>query len=388
MVPIKIPRLGLTMESATIVRWEFGSGESVTQGQTILVIETEKVTYEIAAPASGIIHPVKPEGTECRVEEIVGYIAETQEEYESLLRESGEAPDGRQRSVQVDEEDSSIEKSPGAAPGTSRIKASPLARVMAATHNIDLTTLKGSGPGGRIVRDDVLRAIEQEKTEAAPESVKEKIKDIAETIPIRGPRKTIFENMFKSITQSAQLTLHTKARAGELVSLRKKLLETKDISFNAILIKMAASALRKHPRINSTVEGNEILVWKQINIGLAMEAGEHLIVPVIKEADTKGIGLIQEEIEMFIRKIQDNSLSPDDVAGGTFTLTNLGHLGVEYFTPILRPPESAILGIGAITEVFIHLSLTFDHRIIDGAPAARFLRTIKEIIENPTLMLI
>ncbi|HEX9910916.1 MAG TPA: dihydrolipoamide acetyltransferase family protein, partial [Desulfatiglandales bacterium] len=225
-------------------------------------------------------------------------------------------------------------------------------------------------------------------------------KDIRESIPIRGVRKIIFDNMFQSLSQSAQLTLHTEASAEALVALRDRLTtDGQKVSFNAILVKTAAMALRLHPKINASVENDAIQVWKQIHIGLAMEANEALIVPVVRTPDLKTIRDIDREISDLIKNLRENRLSPDDLMNGTFTITNLGFADIDFFTPILRPPESAILGTGRIVkkpvvkkdtlvpEARLALSLTFDHRIIDGAPAARFLKTIKDMIEDPVLMI-
>ncbi len=398
MVEIKIPKLGLTMEKATIVEWRFKSGDLVNEGDIILVIETDKVSFEVPAPCSGIIHPVVSEGSECTVEDTVGYIASDRAEYQRLLEEyppgEGKPPQNQPQTPKPLQT-----HAVGHGQGGGRIKASPLARSMAKTHGIDLTEIKGTGPGGRIVRADILAAIEEKRAAAQGERPEAGPKEVAEAIPISGPRRVIFQNMFKSLSQSAQLTLHAGASAENLIALRQKASMEAKISLNAILVKIVAEALRLHPRINSTVEGDKIIVWKQVNIGLAMEAGESLVVPVIREPRKKGLLQINEEINILVQKAREGRLSPDDMAGGTFTVTNLGFLDIDYFTPIIRPPESAILGVGRVAKVpvvfegqvvpqtRIHLSLTFDHRIIDGAPAARFLKTIMDFIEDPAMML-
>ncbi len=206
--------------------------------------------------------------------------------------------------------------------------------------------------------------------------------------------------MFQSLSQSAQLTLHTEACAESLVALSERLnRDEQKISYNAILVKISALALRRHPKINASVDGDTVHVWRQIHIGLAMEANEALIVPVIRQPDMKTIREIDHEIRALIQKARENKLSLDDLVNGTFTISNLGFADIDYFTPIIRPPESAVLGVGRIVrkpgirddrvvpEARIGLSLTFDHRIIDGAPGARFLKTIKEMIEDPLLMI-
>ena len=403
MIEITIPKLGLTMESAKLVRWLLRSGDEVTEGTPALVIETDKVTYEVPAPASGILHPVAPEGKTCSVEETVGYVAKDQEEYERIVKQY---PSSESEAAEILPGEEPSAMPPSGPPSGDHFKSSPLARAMAAEHNLDLSAIKGTGPGGRIVRADILAAL-GEKAKLAAKRIEEiaepgpsSRKEIRESVPIRGVRKIILDNMFQSLSQSAQLTIHTEASAEALVALRDRLTtDGQKVSFNAILVKTAAMALRLHPRINASVENDTIQVWKQIHIGLAMEANDALIVPVVRTPDRKTIRDIDREIADLIRKLRDNRLSPDDLFNGTFTITNLGFADIDFFTPIVRPPESAILGVGRIVkkpvvrkdtlvpEARLGLSLTFDHRIIDGAPGARFLKTIKDMIEDPLLLI-
>jgi len=404
-IEIQVPKLGLTMEEATLVAWKFSSGDRVLKEQILLVLETDKVTYEMPSPGDGLLLPLVAAGSKIPVSEVIGYLAADEAEMAKLSAahpESG-TPVPERAAVQPTAIEAGTAK---AAPAPARrVKASPLARAMAAEHNLDLSLIDGTGPAGRIIKADILAALTdkqgftakgtQEAAERAPLSQKE----IGETIAIRGVRKIIFDNMFQSLSQSAQLTLHTEASAEALVALRDRLaIDGQKVSFNAILVKTAAMALRLHPRINASVDHELIHVWKQIHIGLAMEANDALIVPVVRTPDLKTIRDIDREIAELIRKLRENRLSPDDLLNGTFTITNLGFADIDFFTPIIRPPESAILGVGRIVkkqvvkkdtlilEPRVSLSLTFDHRIIDGAPAARFLKTIKDMIEDPVLM--
>ncbi|MFC1581261.1 2-oxo acid dehydrogenase subunit E2, partial [Thermodesulfobacteriota bacterium] len=214
-----------------------------------------------------------------------------------------------------------------------------------------------------------------------------------------GVRRVIFDNMFLSLSQSAQLTLQTDASAEPIVALREDFRDNGVIiSYNAIIIKACAMALKRHPGINASVDGDRIQVWENIHIGLAMEANGNLVVPVVRSPDPKTIPEIEGELKVLMDKAAGNRINPDDLAKGTFTISNLGFVGVDHFTPIIRPPESAVLGLGRIMkkpvvrdnrvvpESRISLSLTFDHRIIDGAPAGRFLKTIVDMIEKPALM--
>jgi pyruvate dehydrogenase E2 component (dihydrolipoamide acetyltransferase) len=215
----------------------------------------------------------------------------------------------------------------------------------------------------------------------------------------------IYDNMYMSLSQTAQLTLHTEAKGEAFVDFRDRLnkrlvKEEIKFSYNVILVKIVATALRMHPKINASIEGDEIKIWQQIHIGVALESEDALFVPVIRNPDLKSLNEINQELNELIIKTRENKLLPDDLANGTFTISNLGFADVDFFTPILRPPESAILGVGRIVkkpgitnnhvvpEARIGLSLTFDHRIIDGAPGARFLKTVKDMIEDPMLMIV
>lgn len=406
MIEITVPKLGLTMEKADLIKWEVNKGDQVKEGDVLFVIETDKVTFEVPSPGDGFILPIVAAGSTCKVEETVAYLAADQAEYEALLKEHPAA--GREGGDREEKRDESAVSSPttdipatGPGEGKVRIKASPLARAMAGKHNLSLASIQGTGPGGRIVKADILKALEKPESEK-PGKMEGAgiIKEPAEIIPIAGVRKIIFENMYRSLSQSAQLTLHTEADAEPLISLRESLGKSGEgVSYNAILMKIVAGALRIHPGINASVEGDAIKVWRQVHMGVAMEAGGALVVPVVRNPDLKTIRQIDSDIRELIAKARENSLSPDDLVNGTFTISNLGFADVDFFTPILRPPESGILGIGRIVEkpivkdrqvvpgTRLGLSFTFDHRIIDGAPGARFLKTIKDTIENPLLLI-
>ncbi|MBW2311744.1 MAG: 2-oxo acid dehydrogenase subunit E2 [Deltaproteobacteria bacterium] len=412
MIELKIPKLGLTMEEAKLVSWQYRSGDEVKKDDTVFTIETDKVTYEVPAPADGIIHPMAKTGETYPVEETVGYLAESREEYERLITEHPPEAADVEEAVPVEEKPPVADKAqaPPVASSGKRIKASPLARNMAASHGLNLAKLTGTGPGGRIIREDILKALGKREAAVEEEPVTRAAekgfagKEARETIPITGIRRAIFDNMFLSLSRTAQLSLHTEACADSLVGLRDRLNKhvggkEPRFSFNVILVKIAATALRRHPRINASADGDEIKVWKQIHIGVAMESEDALLVPVVRNPDLKSIGEINRELNELITKTRENRLLPDDLANGTFTISNLGFADIDHFTPILKPPESALLGVGRILEkpvvkegeilsqARLSVSLTFDHRIIDGAPAARFLKTVKDIIEDPLLMI-
>ncbi|MCU0561874.1 MAG: 2-oxo acid dehydrogenase subunit E2 [Desulfobacterales bacterium] len=389
-IEITVPKLGLTMEEATLVAWKFKAGEVVKKEQVVLVLETDKVTFEMPSPGEGLLHPLAAAGSRIEVSQVVGYLAADRAELEQLAARHPAAQTGA--------------PAPAAAAPGGRVKASPVARVMAKAHGIDLARLAGSGPGGRIVRADLLAAIEKgpgAPAPPAPAAATVELLSAAQEIPIAGVRKVIFKNMHLSLATQAQLTLHTEAAADALIRLRRRMNAAggAKVSFNAILVKVIASALKQHPLVNAAVEGDRIKVWRQVHVGVAMDLGKGLIVPKVRHADTRSIREISAEIDRLVEAAKAGRLSLDDLTVGTFTLTNLGAWDIDDFTPIVNHPESAILGVGRIVEkpvarngqVLIEprmaLSLSFDHRIIDGAPGAAFLKTIKDMIEEPALML-
>lgn len=407
---IIVPKLGLTMKEAKLVKWLFDAGQTVAADETVAVIETDKVSFEIVAPANGIVYPVSTADTMVMVAQIIGYVAADETELATLQKEhpADIGPAAGQPEDKSDETISLVTDT--AAPKTGeRIIASPLARRMAKENGLELANIAGTGPGGRIVEVDIQHALAAPpQTVPAPEfetpaAAGSEMLTVAEEIPIQGIRKIIAENMHMSLNTQAQLTLQTDASAKGMQDFRKQINKILDpdetkVSYNAIIVKAVAQALRQHPNINASSDEDMIKVWKQIHIGVAMDLGGGLIVPKIRNADTKSITVIATELGQLVDQAKNNTLSLDDLQEGTFTITNLGAWGVDHFTPIVNIPESAILGLGRIVEKpcvkngevvvdsCIGLSLTFDHRIIDGAPGAMFLKTLTRMIEEPMLM--
>jgi pyruvate dehydrogenase E2 component (dihydrolipoamide acetyltransferase) len=399
---ITIPKLGMTMKEATIARWNKADGDWVEEKEVILVIETEKITYEIEAPQAGYLRILESEGAVLPVGAKVGIL--TQEKLP-------EVPISAPKELKVDKAHAPLEasKTPLQAP-TARIKASPLAKRIAKEHGISLELVAGTGPGGRILRADVLGFLQSQPVQvpggpSAP--LPPEAKKPLQAVPLSKMRRQIMEHMHRSLQETAQMTLTREVDATQLVRLREVLQgrHRKDgvkISYNAILVKMVARLLREHPWVNAGLEGDMIVQWGGVHVGVAMELDEGLIVPVVRDADTLSILEIERVLQGLFERARSKKLLPDEIRGGTFTITNLGHLGVDAFTPILNRPESAILGVGRIVEapvVSTHsgepklefakrmvLSLTVDHRILDGAPAARFLGGLAEILENPMLL--
>jgi len=401
-IEITVPKLGLTMEEATLVGWKFAAGEMVKKDQVVLVLETDKVTFEMPSPGDGLLHPVAASGSRIEVSQVVGYLAADKAELETLAAQHPAAETAPPAAAIRPVAAAAGQPVASAAAG-GRVKASPVARVMAQAHGIDLGLIAGSGPGGRIVRADVLKAIEKgvpAKAAPAPATVAGELLSVAQEIPIAGVRKVIFKNMHLSLATQAQLTLHTEASAAAMLRLRSRLNAAgAKVSYNAVIVKVIAQALKQHPLVNASVDGEMIKVWRQVHVGVAMDLGRGLIVPKVRNAESKSIREISADIDRLVEAAKAGSLALDDLTLGTFTLTNLGAWDIDDFTPIVNHPESAILGVGrvvekpvarngqVVVEPRIALSLSFDHRIIDGAPGAAFLKTIKDFIEEPSLML-
>jgi len=388
MKTVIMPKLDLAMDSGEIVEWLKKEGETVSEGEPIANIMTQKVTYEVVSPASGVLYKIlAPAGAEVpvgeplavilepsddvtKVEEAIRAIAEKRMPPELELKEAERAPT---EELKVKPE---------------RIKISPIAKKLAQEYNINIEKIRGTGPQGRIVKEDVLKAIEELKAKEG------------KIVPLAGVRKTIADRMALSHRTIPHVTISMDVDATVMIKLRENFeREGIRISYNAILVKAAAKALRDCPIFNSTVEEDRIRLLKDINIGLAVSTDYGLIVPVIRDADKKDIKEINSIIEDLVERARQNKLLINEVTGGTFTITNLGMFGVDVFTPLIVPGQVAILGVGRIAEKpivingqvrvkpMVTLSLSFDHRIIDGALAATFLGKIAEYLQNPQSLL-
>jgi pyruvate dehydrogenase E2 component (dihydrolipoamide acetyltransferase) len=412
--PVVMPKLAMAMKQGKVVEWRVNQGDRVEKGQVIMVIETEKVTYEIEAPAAGYLHQVAELKKTVPVNQVVAWIAETEQELTSL---QPEAP----ASVTMEQPSRTAEKAPAASaqartPAGGKVKISPVAKKMAEDHGINYGALAGTGPGGRIVREDVEKAIEAAKRApvAAPgtEQGGEMIdgKRVKQAIPLQGMRAAIAEHMIRSLQTAAQLTTTCEIDMSELIRIRETFL-TKEkeigvrISFTDLIVYILARVLKEQPMMNSSMIDEQLILWEDVNIGVAVavELGEMetgLIVPVVRNADRKSLGALSKEIKALTKRARAMQLLPDDLGGGTFTITNFGVFGVGYSvtTPIINQPEAAILGTGAVEDrpvvrggqvvvrPIMPLSLTFDHRVLDGAPIGKFLHRIKELLETPHLM--
>jgi len=412
---IIIPRVGMAEADATIIEWKVKEGDWVEKQQLVVVLETEKVRTEAEAITSGFVHILMEEGATASAGQVIGLLAETKEELASLQKA---APAAAPAAVAEETKAAGPPETKAAPPeggtaaeeATARVKISPVARKMAEEHAIDITSLTGTGPAGRIVREDIEKAIATR--EAAPSEVAAPAeapagKKVKTTIPLAGMRKTIAERMHQSLSVAAQLTAMGEIDMSQMVKLRQDLVARENvigtrITYTDIFVFAVARALKDHPLINSSLAGNEIKVWEDINIGVAVALDEGLIVPVVKGADKKSLAEISKTVRTLVEKAREGKLTPGEVTGGTFTISNLDAMGSGYRfeTVIINQPESAILGTGAITEravvrdgqivirPIMTYYFTYDHRVIDGAVAAQFMAGVIELLENPRLLMV
>ena len=396
---ITMPKLGLSMKTGTISKWMKNEGDTVKKGEYLFEVTTEKITNKIESKADGVLLKiVAPKGSVLPVGALVCVIGEVGEDIASIIAEAAKSSTASKPAVSK------------GAPGTTRpsvstetlekIKISPAARKMAEENGVDYTQIIGTGPEGRITKEDVEKAIADgvgvEETDDRP---------TLKVIPYEGMRQAIGENMAKSWTSNARVTHHVKVDMTETLSLRKKMNEgvrDKDkISVTAILTKAVARALEINPCVNASFTGSEVKIWQDINIGMAVALSDGLIVPVVRDANKKRLTEVNREIADLAKRARKNKLNVDEMSGATFTITNLGGYGsVDFFTPIINPPEVAILGIGRTTEQpavvngqvvarpLMGISLVFDHRVVDGAPAAEWLAVLIGLIDNPTTIFI
>jgi pyruvate dehydrogenase E2 component (dihydrolipoyllysine-residue acetyltransferase) len=390
-VEVTMPKFGLTMHEGTIQRFFKAVGEHVSVGEPLFEVETEKVMYEVEAPASGSLAiALFDEGATVECGVAVAVIAEAGEDVAAVAaryKKSASQPVDRGSPVT-----SARPEGAGVKLGASaRRAASPVARKLASELGVNLDQVEGTGPGGRITREDVERA---SKSPAKTQPPLPAAAPPADRVALRGVRKVIAERMHQSLHASAQITITTEADVTPAAEFRARRAGEFDFSYTAMMIHSVARALMRHPRMNARLEGAEIIHNASANVGIAVALDEGLIVPVIQRAESKSLREIELESRALGEKARAGNLKLDDVHGGTFTISNLGMFGVDAFTPILNPGETGILGVGRIVEkpavhdgaiakrAMLWLSLTFDHRVVDGAPAAEFLQTVIEFFNR------
>jgi len=392
-VEVTMPKFGLTMHEGTVQRFFKAVGESVSAGDPLYEVETEKVLYEVESPASGVLAvALFEEGATVQCGVAVAVIAEAGDDPASVRAKYASAPaassDGEVKAAKATTPHAIEAKSTS----SERRPVSPIARKLAADLGVNLDRVTGSGPGGRITREDVERAAKSPQPSTAEAPAKAPGGTASrQTIPFRGMRKTIAERMHQSLRDSAQLTITSEADVTPATELRERLKREFDFTYTDLLIQAAARALVKHPRMNARLEGNEIVTSSEVNVGLAVSLDDGLIVPVIRDATNKSLRDIATLTKQAGEKARGGKLKLEDISSGTFTITNLGTYGVDAFTPILNSGETGILGVGRIVEkpaiyrgeitrrAMMTMSLTFDHRVIDGAPAALFLQAVIDL---------
>ncbi len=414
-VKVEMPKLSDTMEEGVIAKWNVEEGDKVESGDIIAEVETDKATMEVEVFDAGtILKILADEGDAVPLGQVMAVIGEEGEDISDILEEakSGDSADADEAKAEDKETSESKEEKEqeeydpvfgdlddkGNGQTTAedgRIKASPLARNMAEERGINLSNVQGSGPQGRIIKRDI-EEYEPSAVPAATVSREDKEHRVSQM------RKTIARRLSESKFTSPHYYETIEIDMGAVWDARKKLNEISEtkISFNDIVVKACATALRQHPDINSSWEGDKIIEHGNVNIAVAVGIDEGLVTPVIDNTDQKGLQQIAAEGRSLAEKARNRDLQPEEMEGSTFTVSNLGMFGIEEFTAIINPPNACILAVGAIREVPVvedgevvpgkrmKVTLSSDHRIVDGVSAAQFLNTLKGLLENPLGMVL
>jgi pyruvate dehydrogenase E2 component (dihydrolipoyllysine-residue acetyltransferase) len=391
-VDVSLPRLGQGMEAGTIVRWLKSEGDEVEKGEALYELDTDKVTQEVEAEASGtLLKILAGEGEEIAVGKRIAVIGEQGEavEVEEDVPEEGSPEPEEERKASADEPKAEEKE---AAPSNGRVKASPLARRVARERGIDLAGLTGTGPEGRIVAEDVERAAATPAHATAGAAPLE-----AEVVPLTSIRRTIARRLTEA-WEAPAFQISMSADMTRALALRERLRDDK-VTVTDVLTKLSAISLLRHREVNAHFAGDELRIFPTANVGLAVATDRGLVVPVIRECERKSLVQIAVERGLLVTRARDAKLTADDLEGGTFTISNLGMYGVEQFIAVLNPPQAAILAVGAIEErpvvesgelvvrPMMSMTLTCDHRAVDGSNASEFLRELKSLLEEPGLAL-
>ncbi|MGI8384268.1 dihydrolipoamide acetyltransferase family protein [Robertmurraya sp. P23] len=405
-VEVVMPKLGMAMKEGTVSVWNKTVGDAVGKGEPIASVSSEKIEIDVESPAEGTVLQIAvPEGEGVPPGTVICYIGNPGEQIATVTKIQ-ETEGKKVTSVKFEQ----TEPKQQTRAARDRIKISPVARKMAEAGGLDIENIQGTGPGGRITKEDVQEVLKQARTtkveqvkEPEPTSVKP-VEEIQQ-IPVTGIRKVIAERMYDSLQKSAQLTLNMKVDVTKVITLQKETAELvqhrydNKLTITDFIARAVVLSLQQHLQMNSAYIDDKIHVYKQVHIGMAVALERGLVVPVIREADKLTLIDLSKSINTLATKARQGQLSHEEMQGSTFTISNLGAYGVDHFTPVLNPPEAGILGVGAVydTPVFVDenverrsilpLSLTFDHRVLDGAPAAAFLQTVKKFLEDPITML-
>lgn len=409
---VRMPKLSDTMTEGVVAEWHKKVGDKVKTGDLLAEIETDKATMEFESFQEGVLlHIGVEKGKSAPVDSILAILGKEGEDIAALLADdkakasgSGQAEKKEEPVKETTVEEKKTEKETVAAEGDkgngasdSRIKASPLAKSIAKDKGVDISKVKGTGDGGRIVKKDVEGYTPAAKTTATAVVGEESYTEVA----LSQMRKTIARRLSESMFTAPHFYLTMEIDMDNAMAARKSLNETLEtkISFNDIVIKAVAMALRKHPAVNSSWLGDKIRYNNHIHIGVAVAVPDGLVVPVVHFADSKTLTQISAEVKDFAGRAKDKKIHPDEMQGNTFSVSNLGMYGIEDFTAIINPPDSCILAVGGIKQTpvvkngqvvpgnVMKVTLSCDHRSVDGATGSEFLRTLKQMVENPVMML-
>jgi len=409
---IKMPRLSDTMKTGVVSKWYKKIGDLIKEGEVISDIETDKATMEFESFQEGVLLYIGvKEGESAEVDSILAIIGDKNENIDELLNEQkNETKKSKKEEIKIEtkkeekeikkELKENIKKEYKEEPKKNIQKEdnlifaiSPVAKKIASENNVELNLIKGSGDNGRIIKRDIEKIILQKKSTS---------KDKKYSVGLSQMRKIIAEKLSESKFNAPHFYLSREVNMDKVVDLRKTIKNTYDtkISFNDIIVKACAVAIESHKEINSSWNDDSIIYKEDINIGVAMAIGEGLIVPVIKEANKKTLTDLSLTIKNFAEKIKSKNTHPDDFSGNTFTISNLGMFGIDNFTAIINPPDSCILAVGNIVKKpivnkenkiiisnIMKITLSCDHRVVDGAVGAKFLKTLTEYLENPVVFL-
>ena len=403
---IKMPKLSDTMTEGTVASWQKQVGDKVESGEILAEIETDKATMEFESFEDGeLLYQGVKEGESAEVDAILAIVGEKGTDYQKLI--DNFSSDETTKEVQASDEETSesIDSIPHIAPQeqisndtNGRIKISPLAKKLAKEKGISLNNLKGSGEGGRIVKRDVENY--KPSSSAISNTASATSLETKET-PVSQMRKTIAKRLSESKFTAPHFYLTIDIDMDEAIASRKAINSIPDtkVSFNDLVIKAAAAALKKHPAVNSSWLGDIIKTYQEVNIGVAVAVDEGLLVPVVRNADTKQLTTISAEVKNYAQLARDKKLQPQDWEGSTFSISNLGMFGIEEFTAIINPPNACIMAVGAIRQEAVvkngeivignrmKVTLSCDHRVVDGAVGSQFLETFKTYLQNPVTIL-
>jgi len=426
-INLEMPKLSDTMTEGTLVRWLKKEGETISMGDEIAEIETDKATMAMEAFDDGILGKIIiPEGGKAAVGALLGILLEDGESLDdtavapAAVQAASTPPASAEPTPPLSAPATSPTppaQAPAATSASGRVKASPLARKIAADQGIDLSALTGTGPGGRIVKRDLkstpTAAVAVASTAPVASSAPSAPVPIAATvtsgdqrIELSSMRRIIADRLLTSKTTIPHFYLHVEADAGPLMSIRKQINAQAEASHgnkytvNDFILKAVINALQAVPAANASFNGDHIVQYGHIGVSVAIAIDDGLVTPVIKDAATKSLFQISQEVKDLAVRARDNKLKPNEFDGGTITVSNLGGFGVESFDAIINPPQAAILSVGAIVEkpvvkdgaivpgLRMDLGVSGDHRVVDGAVGAQFLGEVKKLIENPALMLV